>query len=245
MPPIVIRSKPVAVKVKRQPPDLSALAKTSRSFFTQNKLEVLAKHIPTKPKLEADAEEKLNRAGKLGLEPTLIFPACTHQLNHIAAMVRQFAAAPCDALTPEYQYCEPFIQDLAQMKESAPRSRPAGAYVLCIAFGAFEDDTLNLGAKAIDKLFDADELTGLSMPEYLAVQRLRAIENGDHRFHDASPLGDEYPAGWQWLLDTRNKEGVATGFWNNAKRRVELSWSKPEVKNPKRGAHRTIIIECV
>ncbi|MGH7131029.1 MAG: hypothetical protein ACREJO_03690 [Phycisphaerales bacterium] len=234
--------------VLRQPKpkslDLSDVAKASRSFFTQHKLDAVAKAVPTKLKFTKAAEEIFARAGQIGMEPTLVLPPVKVQHEQLANIARGMAASPCEAIPAELQYAEPWIADLEALKAALPRSRPAGAYVLCMAFGAYEEDTANQSARQIDKLFEEDEVTGLTVPEFMLVQRLRAVENGDHRFADATPMGSEQ-AGWQWLLDTRSKDGVAAGYWNAGKRRIEVGWVKAETKSPRRGAHRTLIIECV
>lgn len=238
MSPTVLR------QAKPKIPDLSDIAKASRSFFTQHKLDLLAKAIPTKPKLAKGAEEALAKAGRIGMEPTLILPPVRLQQEHLAIIARGMAASPCDAVPAELQYAEPYITEMESLKATAARLRPEGAYLLCMAFGAFEPETTNLSVKQLDKLFDADGVTGLTAAEFLLVQRLRVVENGDHRFADHAPLDDE-PAGCQWLLDTRTKECAATAFWNSGKRRIEMSWAKFDAKHARRGAHRTMIIECV
>jgi len=45
-----------------------------------------------------------------------------------------------------------------------------------------------------------------------------------------------------WLLDSRVPKGVVMGYWNPAKKRVEIGWCKANNKNERRGSHPTVIV---
>lgn len=161
-----------------------------------------------------------------GYTDALLMPPATWQQAHRGQLIRAFAGGD-DATAP-----------YVEVGDVVPQGRPAdGSYVLLLRPDPRSDaDLRGLTAPALRKaLGDASCLT---VEEYLVVQRLMAERFGDHRFDDYS--GD--PSGWMWLADSTDGTVTAMGYWNGAKRRVEVTACKTGSKNPRKGARRCRVV---
>jgi hypothetical protein len=99
-----------------------------------------------------------------------------------------------------------------------------------------DDDLRGLTAPALRKVLGHD--AGLTIGEYLVVQRAMFERHGDHRFDDY--VGD--PSGWMWLADSMVGERTAMAYWYGPKRRIEVTACKTGSKNVRKGARRARVI---
>jgi hypothetical protein len=213
----------------------------SQTFFNEHNLGMLADELPSAAQFAKDAEMKLEIARKSGLEIAFVFPPLALQKAHMADLIQRLAAAPANGAAEEQQFSEPWVQDLKGLQEAETRSRPLGPYLLMYRRGPFPDETRNLTAVQLDKLFARNGWTSLTAPEYLVLQRLAFEENGDHRFDNY--VSNVVPSQWMWLLDSRVAKGVVMAYWNSGKHRIEIGWCKENNKNQRRGAHPTMVVE--
>ncbi|MGH9317004.1 MAG: hypothetical protein ACRD1P_07855 [Thermoanaerobaculia bacterium] len=135
----------------------------------------------------------------------------------------------------------PLTAELRTLKTAGIRNRPSGPYLLLYRPGPFPRETRDKKAGELDRLFESLGWRGLSIPEYLILQRVLCEKHSDHRFDLYAR--DVACSQWMWLLDSRLRTGVGMAFWNPRGCRVELGVSDDEVTNARRGAHPTVVIE--
>src|SRR5215813_3911818 len=216
----------------------AALAE-SAAFFRSHELHTFAKELPPDEKLSAQGHSRLDQVRKEGFDSVLAFPSTATQKVHFDAIVKQLATAPAFGLSKKEQYSPPLIPDLWQIKTTPARNRPVGPYLLLYRSSPLPRETREKGAGDIERLFAEMGWTGLTVPEYLVLQRLLAEKNGDHRFDVYVP--DATRSQWQWLLDTLLLSGPVTAFWNPQKSRIEIG-AAPDLSTPRRGAHPTVVV---
>ncbi|TFD31141.1 hypothetical protein [Cryobacterium cryoconiti] len=115
---------------------------------------------------------------------------------------------------------------------SASTDRPNRPYALVLSHG-IPEWTRGLTSAGLRTALLEHRVLGLSVPEYLSLQR-RAFEVfEDHRFDDYT--GD--PAGWTWLPASTAGPLWGMGYYNSLKGQLEVSACKAGSKNPRKGAH--------
>jgi hypothetical protein len=217
----------------------SVLAASS-AFFRSHELGALAKGLPTELTLSAAGQSRSEQALSEGFDSAFVFPSVGDQKVHFEAMVKQLATAPAFGLSRKEQYTPPVIPEMRTLKATPARNRPTGCYVLFYRTTPFPRETREKSAPDVDKLFSSLGWTGLTVSEYLVLQRLLAEKNGDHRFDLYAP--DSARSQWQWLLDTRLPSGGVMAFWNPQGCRLEIGAAPDEVSTARRGAHPTVVV---
>jgi hypothetical protein len=212
----------------------------SASFFRSHELVPLARELPATIDLSAEQQGRVEQALTEGFDSAFVFPSVSVQKIHFEAIVKQLATAPAFGLPKNEQYTAPSVPDLWTLKTSPARNRPAGPYVLMYRTTPFPRETREKSAPDLDRLFGAMGWNGLTVPEYLVLQRLLCEKNGDHRFDLYAP--DTSRSQWQWLLDTRLPTGVVMAYWNPKKYRIEIGAAPEGVNSARRGAHPTVIV---
>jgi hypothetical protein len=212
--------------IRTTPASLKHALVCSRTFFREHELEALADALPSGVGLAPAQFERYRAAQRVGFDRAWVFPAVDVQRRALRGVVQRLATAEVGALdaTEEYR-AAPSIDE--ELRALWPENRPDGAYLLLHGSGAFPPQTQGVRAKAIEEGFWKHGWSGLSVFEYLVLQRASVEEHGDHRF--AEP---------QWLLDTRADGRVAGASW---KRRVELGLYEDRA-GTRRGAHPTVIV---
>ncbi len=160
-----------------------------------------------------------------GYTDALLMPPAVWQQEHAGTLVGAFATG------------EGWDTPYVEVGGLAPARRPDSSYVLLLRPDPRSDDDLRgLTAPALRKALGEDAC--LTVNEYVIVQRLMVERFGDHRFDDYSAE----PSGWMWLADSTDGERTAMGYWNGAKRRIEVVACKTGSKNPRKGARRCRIV---
>ncbi|HTD52703.1 MAG TPA: hypothetical protein VK780_06745 [Thermoanaerobaculia bacterium] len=225
---------------EEMPMDARSVLAASTAFFRSHELQPLARELPAEVTLSAEGQSRCEQALSEGFDSAFVFPSVAAQKLHFEAIVLQLATAPAFGLSKKEQYTPAAIPDLRTLKTTPARSRPTGCYVLFYRTTPFPRETREKSAADIDRLFSALGWTGLTVPEYIVLQRLLAEKNGDHRFDLYAP--DAARSQWQWLLDTRLPSGAVMAFWNPQGCRLEVGPAPAEVSTARRGAHPTVIV---
>lgn len=220
--------------------DLKATLEGSRSFFRAHELGLLARELPGSITLTETAQKRVERALAEGFDGAFVFPPVSVQKVHFEEILKQTAASPVFGLPKSEQYTAPSIGDLWALKTAEARNRPLGPYLLLYKTAPFPRETRDKKAPELDRLFDSLGWQGLTVPEYLVLQRLLCEKNKDHRFDLYNQ--DARRSQWMWLLDSRLSSGVVMAYWNPSGCRVEIGPCKEELKNERRGAHPTVLV---
>lgn len=216
------------------------ILQSSRDFFKAHNLDQLAAALPEKIEKEKINDEIVEAAEAAGLTTGFVFPPYSALQEQTEKMVSELAESKSDSLSDEHQYASPWIQDLTELTNCVARERGDRPYVLLYSPEFYPNETRNLTADQLDKMFAEKNWTGLAAHEYLVLQRIASEANGDHSFDDY--VSDTARSQWMWLLDSRVPKGVMMGYWNPAKKRVEIGWCKANNKNEKRGSHPTVVL---
>ena len=217
--------------------DAGAVLDTSRAFYREHGLAAWADALPDAAQLPPDLGGRLRLAAERGFTEGVAFPAPSVQAASLPGLIEAMAARTAPGVPQEEQYAEPYASALDGMQ---PRNRPDGPYILLYSAGPFPPETRNKSIPQLDRLFAERGWDALTVPEYLVLQRLALLRNGDHSFDLYT--GDSERSQWMWLLDTRLPGGCVQGYWNPGKRRVELGACKAGSKNERRGAHPTLVV---
>lgn len=118
--------------------------------------------------------------------------------------------------------------------------RPDGPY-LVILDNVIADWSRGLTAPALNRALREHNRTGLSVLEYLIVQRRSFEVLGDHRFDDYTGSS----CGWTWLPASTSGPLHAMAYYYDRTDHVEISACKSGSKNPRKGAYTTQVVPLV
>lgn len=213
------------------PSDLRKALSASRAFYRAHQLDEWRAALP-------DGRRPFPRPR--GCDAAVVFPPVPVQRATMTLLLESVATRPVRGMAPEAQYAEPQVHDLHRLHTSDARNRPVGPYALAFRARPFADETRNCSARELDGWLARDGLSGLTVAEYLVLQRMAATGFGDHRFDNL--LDGRWGPQWMWLLDTRMAGVCAAAGWNTATRSIELDWLDEPDADPRRGAHFTHVI---
>lgn len=196
--------------------DFPSVVRASRRFLADHGLRDWAMAIPRQPAPARDVENLLEQAQRSGFHEGFAFPPFALQWATFDRLVDGCARQPTPQLPDNQQYREPFLADnwtrvangkvLQRTDELGERT--AAPYVLLLG-GRPLTNCWGKTGKQIGEQFHAKSWHGLTVPEYLVVQRVLAERFGDHRFF-ADP---EDPTGhWLWLIDSMTADECAVAF---------------------------------
>lgn len=214
---------------------LETALKSSRRFFVENGLGVLAKSLPRKIRLSDENRARFESAE--GFDSALVMPPPAVQVKHVDKMIAQLLNAPSAALPASQQYTtEAWILNPPDVPEADLCNRPDMPYVLLYCSGPFPNAVLNQTSRAkLDRVFTSHQWDSLTFYEYVVLQRMIAEARGDHSF-------DDYSTQQLWLLDSRIGDKIFHAHWNGKAGRVEIGWCKPSKRHGHRGAQPTKVI---
>lgn len=195
--------------------DLQEVLKRSRKFYREHQLadwrEALPKSVAELDRaIAADAE-------RAGFGRAFAFPPFAVQMAEFDRLVEATARQPAPGLPDNHQYREPFLADswtktpngkILQRPDNLG-VRTEGPYLLLFSTSPLKNAWGRTG-KQITELFDAKGWHGLTVPEYLVLQRFYCERFGDHRFFDEPQ--DETTSHWLWLVDSANDSDMAVSF---------------------------------
>ncbi|MEI7686032.1 MAG: hypothetical protein WCL32_13480 [Planctomycetota bacterium] len=198
--------------------DFPALVKTSRRFYKEHDLLAWAKAIPRVPVPAGDVEELLVHADQHAFTLGFAFPAFDVQKRMFDRLVDACARQPSPLLPDNQQYRPPFLADnwsrvangQILQRDHDLGGRSEGPYVILFGRAPLSNCWGKTG-KQIAEQFAARGWRGLTVFEYLVLQRVFAESFRDHRFF-AEP---EDPSGhWLWLIDSMNDTDCAVALGN-------------------------------
>lgn len=196
--------------------DFPAIVKASRRFYKHHNLASWAKAIPRCPAPAHDVEAILQQAEKSGFQAAFAFPPFALQQQSFDRLVDACARQPSPILPDNQQYRPPFLADnwsrvangQVLQRENDLGERARGAYVFLFSSTPLGNCWGKTG-KQIAKQFQARGWHGLTVFEYLVLQRAFAEKNGDHRFF-AEP--DDPSGHWLWLIDSMNDVDCSVAY---------------------------------
>jgi len=224
--------------------DFPALIRKSRRFYKDHNLNAWAKAIPRAPVPARDVEELLEHANQHGFSGGFAFPSFQMQMQSFDQLVDACARQPSPLLPDNQQYRTPFLADnwsrvatgTVLQRDHDLGERTTGSYVLLFTTAPLTNCWGKTG-KQIAEQFQARAWRGLTVYEYLVLQRVSAEIFTDHRFF-AEP---EDPSGhWLWLIDSINQTDCSVALGNA--RGINVQATGINNRESKRAAVAAIIV---
>jgi hypothetical protein len=218
-----------------------SVLEASRAFLREHELGQLARVIPSPVSLVEPGAGRFYQAAAEGFDGAFLFPSVGDQRMHFEEILKRTAVAPAFGLGKADQYTQPLIGDVRALQTCEVRNRPLKPYILLYRTAGMPRETRDKRAGDVQTFFASMRWNGLTITEYLILQRLLCEKNRDHRYDLYSP--DVSRSQWMWLLDSKPPTGVVMAYWNPARSRIELGMSSDDAANARRGAQPTIVIE--
>jgi hypothetical protein len=93
----------------------------------------------------------------------------------------------------------------------------------------------------LDPLFTQNKWNGLTLEEYLMLQRKEFEARKNHEFDAYN--GDAKKSKWTWLLDSRVPGGAVHAGWSPGDRQVVVYWGGPGDSYSRLGARPAVVVE--
>jgi len=174
-------------------------------------------------------------AGGDGFVPVVVMPPVALQRAQTALLLEAMTA-PTEELPAEEHYGGYWVPSVEMVADCEILDRPEGPYALCLRDGPFPESTLGLTCTKLVKEMEAHGWTGLTVHEFLVVQRFLALRHGDHRWSSYYEHKGR-PPGIQWLPNARSGKKVFQGYWVAKSGQVQIGACATGSKKPTRGAH--------
>ena len=213
------------------PRDPTAALRAARSFYRSRALHEWVAALPR------SAKTRVPRTP--GLDSAWLFPPVPVQVATVTLLFETLSTRPVKRLSEEQQYGEPLISDLHTLRLCSPRQRPVGPYLLLFRGRGVPPESLGKAPSAVEHEFHASGWTGLTIPEYLVLQRVGAEAWRDHRFDAADTRAGPQA---QWLLDAGAPNECTSAQWNPVPGRVEVRFTQRDHGEPGRGAHPSVVV---
>ena len=219
------------------------MVRGSRRFYRDHGLAEWADAIPRQPAPAFDVETLLDQAVRSGFVEGIAFPPFAIQMAGFDRVVDGCARQPALGLPDSQQYREPFLADnwsreangriVQRTTDLGDRDRP---YVYLFA-SKFLVNCWGKTGKQIAEQFQAKGWHGLTVPEYLVVQRGRAERFADHRFVEEP---EEPASHWLWLIDSMNETDCSVAF--GSARGINIQATGVGNRESKRGAIAGVVV---
>ncbi|MFO0865904.1 MAG: hypothetical protein U0744_14850 [Gemmataceae bacterium] len=169
--------------------------------------------IPKTAAISEDSVQLLPMAEKAGFTAAFVFPRLRRQMEHLDCIIEETARKPASGIPDNQQYREPFLADtmatmsngkvLQRDDDLGPRND--GPY-LYLYNPDPHPSARGKTARQIGEYFLARGWQGLTVPEYLILQRYLCERHKDHRFHDQGEVPERH---WMWLIDSMTETECA------------------------------------
>ena len=176
-----------------------------------------------------------------GFIPFAVLPPLTVQ-RAATAQLLEAMSAPTDALPDDEHYGGYWVASVEVIAQCEIIGRPDGPYVLWLRDSGFPPQTLGLTCSKLVKTMQSDGATAMTVHEFLVVQRMKALADGDHRW-SAYHEHKGHPPGIQWLPGSRTGKKVFQGYWVAKSGQVQIGACATGSKKPTRGAHPVQVTE--
>lgn len=189
---------------------LDQIIAASLRFYRQHNLVDWAAALPAAP---ADDPTAHADAAKHGFTLAFAFPPFALQMETLGRLIDETARKPAP-VPDNQQYGDPFLADtwtktpngrVLQRTEDLG-ARPWGPYVLWFAPWPLQQ-AWGRTARQINEYLQAKGWCGLTVPEYLVLQRLLCEKHLDHRFFDEPE--DDAGAHALWLINSMTDKDCA------------------------------------
>ena len=223
--------------------DVNAILQSSRRFYAQHNLAAWVDTLKDTTSLAEDTSE-VAKAAERGFTHAFAFPPFDVQMAALDRLIDETARKPAP-IPDNQQYLEPFLADhwtktpngkvFQQTDDPGPRAW--GAYLLLLSPNPIQK-CWGMTAKQTREHFQAKDWHGLTVPEYLVLQRFYCEKYGDHRFFEKPE--DDSGAHSLWLIDSMDDKNCAVAFGSN--RGINLQACSINNRDSKRAALAGIII---
>jgi hypothetical protein len=187
--------------------DLQQVLKSSRIFYRDHHLQAWRAALPKKACV--DQQEKiLAQVANCGFTHGFAFPPFALQMAAMDELIEETVRKQAPSLPDNQQYSSDLVLSDTWSKEANGKilqrtddlsQRQDGPYFLLFSTKPVVSAWGRTG-KQIEELFRGKDWQGLTVPEYLVLQRYFAEKYGDHRFHEEAD--DTDPKHWLWLIDS-------------------------------------------
>ena len=187
-------------------------------FYHQHNLADWADALPATASLTAHDRVALIQAAKHGFTAAFAFPPFALQMATFDRLVDETARKPAP-VPDNQQYREPFLADdwsrtpngKVLQRTDDLGGREWGAYLFLFSPNPMKK-CWGLTGKQIREQFEAKDWHGLTVPEYLVLQRFFCEKQGDHRFFE-NPQ-DDAGAHALWLIDSMDDKNCSVALGN-------------------------------
>ncbi len=222
--------------------DILETRQASAAFYKSHNLTEYLGGLPQEIKFSKDGEARIKEALKMGFDTALILPAADVQQKNVELLDTEMAAKALPGLSANDQYTAPYFEDNTKTAESL--NRPAKAYLLLYQSGDIPQETKGQTPNQLRPLFKKNKWDGLTLPEYLVLQRVEAEKRKNHSFDAYSTSGAA--SNWTWLLDTNiTPSKVVYASWNPDNRRVRVGWGDSDASYSSLGARPVVVVEIL
>jgi len=218
-----------------------------KDFYRSHNLENYAQNLPEELILSPKAEQKIREAMEQGFDRMVFVPSVELQLQSTDALIQEMANTPVSGLKDEEndqygKHNKPYVDDTAKASTIRPNSRPSNQpYILLYQSAPIPQETKSKTYPQLEELFKTKGWDGLTLQEYLLLQRLECETNHDHSF-DAYNVTDASKSNWSFLLDSQTPSGVVNASWSPESHQVSVSWYGSTYSNSGLGARPAVVV---
>jgi hypothetical protein len=199
--------------------DTSAALAASRRFLATHNLADWAETLPETLALSDDDRATLTDAAKHGFTAAFAFPPFELQMATLDRLIDETARKPAP-IPDNQQYREPFLADdwsktangKVLQRTDDLGGREWGPYLYLFSPNPIQK-CWGLTGKQIREQFQKRDWRGLTVPEYLVLQRFFCEKYGDHRFFEKPE--DDSGAHWIWLVDSMDDKNCSVALGGN------------------------------
>ncbi len=221
--------------------DTEEVLRESVGFYTAHELKDFLKELPREVRLSAQSEARLREALREGFDKAMLLPSTDLQEKNLDNLFGELSDKEIPGLPKGEQYTDHYLWD-EDIKKADIQKRPKKkAYLLLYQSGPIPEETKGKTPNDLDPLFAQKKWNGLTLEEYLMLQRKEAEVSKDHRFDAYSD--DAKKSQWTWLLDSRVPQGVVRAHWYPRDRQVSVSWSESGHSGAGLGARPAVVVE--
>mgnify|MGYP001611006074 CR=1 FL=1 len=223
--------------------DTEAVLNESVEFYNTHELKDFLKELPKDIRLSPQSEAKLREAMREGFDSAMLLPSTDLQKGNVNKLLTGLADKQLPGLQDAEQYSQAhYMYEPDVTKNATARNRPTRkAYLLLYQSGPLPEETIGEKPEDLDKLFAQKKWNGLTLEEYLMLQRKELEARKNHSF-DAYD-DDAKKSKWTWLLDSRVPRGVVHAHWYPGNRRVSVDWRESGHSDDRLGARPAVVVE--
>lgn len=231
--------------------DLLEVQQKSVEFYNTHNLPEFSQALPKEIRLAPDQESRLREAMQKGFDRAILLPDAAIQQGAQDKLVDEMATKPVPGLPDAEQYIAPSTTALDAVYASGlspqdiSRRKAGKAYLLLYQSGPIPQETREKLPEQVeaelDKRFGKGKWNGLTLEEYLILQRKECEDRKDHGFDSGSDYSTK--SQWTWLLDSHAQLSYRlTAEWHPQECRVIVSVRKSGVVDLP-GARPTVVVE--